>query len=279
MRDYSDYVQAILSAYRAAADLSPPPVPHNRPATEERSVLICSPHPDDEIIVGALPLRLQREGLRVINLCVTLGSNKERQLERLSEAKDACSFAGFELMELAERGLEGITPDCAELFPAQWNAAVEAVAEAICETRPVAVLYPHAADANRTHIGVHRLLLDALPLAGLECHCFQTEFWAPMQKPNLMVEITPEEVATLVAALSLHRGEVARNPYHLRLPMWMMDNVRRGAELVGGQGAAAPSFSFATLYRHSIFSGSRMEYNCAEGCFLASGENAKALLF
>ncbi len=29
----------------------------------------------------------------------------------------------------------------------------------------------------------------------------------------------------------------------------MMDNVRRGAELVGGQGGAAPRFAFATLYR------------------------------
>jgi hypothetical protein len=29
----------------------------------------------------------------------------------------------------------------------------------------------------------------------------------------------------------------------------MMDNVRRGAELVGGQGGAAPDFTFAALYR------------------------------
>ena len=29
----------------------------------------------------------------------------------------------------------------------------------------------------------------------------------------------------------------------------MMDNVRRGAELVGGQGGAAPDFAFAALYR------------------------------
>ena len=29
----------------------------------------------------------------------------------------------------------------------------------------------------------------------------------------------------------------------------MQDNVRRGGELVGGQGGAAPDFTFATLYR------------------------------
>ena len=56
-------------------------------------------------------------------------------------------------------------------------------------------------------------------------------------------------MADLVAATSLHTEEVARNPYHLLLPAWMQDNVRRGGELVGGQGGAVPDFSFATLYR------------------------------
>jgi len=36
---------------------------------------------------------------------------------------------------------------------------------------------------------------------------------------------------------------VRRNPYHARLPAWMMDNVRRGAELAGGQRAAPDSRS------------------------------------
>jgi len=33
------------------------------------------------------------------------------------------------------------------------------------------------------------------------------------------------------------------------MPAWLQDNVRRGAELVGAQGGAAPDFTFATLYR------------------------------
>jgi len=84
---------------------------------------------------------------------------------------------------------------------------------------------------------------------GLACQVVETEFWGAMDAPNLMVESSAADVADLVAALSLHVGEVARNPYHLRLPAWMMDNVRRGAELVGGQGGTAPRFAFATLYR------------------------------
>jgi hypothetical protein len=52
-----------------------------------------------------------------------------------------------------------------------------------------------------------------------------------------------------VAATSFHKGEVVRNPYHLHLPAWLSDNVRRGSELVGGQGTSAPPFHFATLYK------------------------------
>ena len=55
-----------------------------------------------------------------------------------------------------------------------------------------------------------------------------------MPVPNLMIASTVDDVAELVAALSLHAGEVRRNPYHRRLPAWMIDNVRRGAELLGG---------------------------------------------
>ena len=53
----------------------------------------------------------------------------------------------------------------------------------------------------------------------------------------------------MMTALSFHVGEVQRNPYHLLVPAWMQDNVRRGGELVGGQGGAAPDFHVRTLYR------------------------------
>jgi hypothetical protein len=74
-----------------------------------------------------------------------------------------------------------------------------------------------------------------------------------------MVESSPEDVGHLMAALSFHAGEVRRNPYHLRLPAWMMDNVRRGGEVVGGQGGAAPAFTYATLYRASRWREGRLQ--------------------
>jgi hypothetical protein len=98
-----------------------------------------------------------------------------------------------------------------------------------------------------------------------------------MDAPNLMVESSPAEVADLVAALSFHVGEVARNPYHLRLPAWMIDNVRRGAELFGCQGGTAPGFTFATLYRLRLWENGHFCKIFEGGRVLSSEDNMSEL--
>ena len=95
--------------------------------------------------------------------------------------------------------------------------------------------------------------------------------------PNLMIESSATDVADLVAALSQHVGEVSRNPYHLRLPAWMMDNVRRGAELVGGQGSSSPQFTFATLYRLRGWKEGAFHDVLDKGQFIAAGDSLEAL--
>ncbi|HEY5891687.1 MAG TPA: PIG-L family deacetylase [Chthoniobacterales bacterium] len=212
--------------------------------------LIFAPHPDDEVIIGGLPLRLLRElKINVVNVAVTLGSRQDRQAERWQELKNCCDYIGFGLVVPRERGLEGINPVTREKDPERWSSSVKAIADLLIEHRPSIIFFPHDDDWNKTHIGVHYLVLEALGSSGLACQVVETEYWGAMDAPNLMVESSAADVADLVAALSLHVGEVARNAYHLRLPAWMIDNVRRGAELVGGQGGTAPRFAFATLYR------------------------------
>src|SRR4051812_45638205 len=73
-----------------------PPPTKSAPDPNAPVCLIFSPHPDDECIIGGLALRLMREaGMRVINVAVTHGSNKERQQPRLQELKNACDWIGF----------------------------------------------------------------------------------------------------------------------------------------------------------------------------------------
>jgi LmbE family N-acetylglucosaminyl deacetylase len=215
-------------------------------------VLVFAPHPDDECVIGALPLRLRRaHHYRVSAVAVTQGSRPDRQAERLNEMRAACHFLGFELIPTQPNGLAGINLRTREQNPGAWEDAVATIAQIIAYHRAAVIVMPHADDFHSTHTGTHHLVLDAMRSLGpnFRTKVVETEFWRPMAEPNLMVESSPGDVADLVAALTFHKGEVKRNPYHLFLPAWMADNVRRGSELVGGQGAAAPDFRFATLYR------------------------------
>ena len=215
--------------------------------------MFFAPHPDDETIVGALALRLFREAkMNLINVAVTQGSKRERQAERLAELQNACEYLGYGVQTTGPNGLEKVTAQDATGRSAALGAAWwQVIADILAKHQPRVILFPHERDWNGTHIGVHHLVMDALQQmpASFECYLVETEFWGAMDDPNLMVEVSEQDVADLITATTFHVGEVQRNPYHLLLPAWLMDNVRRGAELVGGQGGAAPDFTFAALYR------------------------------
>ena len=256
--------------------------PAPRPALppDAPRALIFSPHPDDECIVGALALRLLRETrMRVLNVAVTQGSKQERRAPRWEELKAACQYLGFGLLPTAPGGLERINVATREQDAAHWRHCVQAVAKILALQQPRVVFFPHDADWNSTHVGTHHLLMDALrcQAAKFQCHVVETEFWGAMATPNLMVESSVDDVADLVAATSFHVGEVRRNPYHVLLPPWMQDNVRRGGELVGGQGGAAPDFTFSTLYRLRWWSGGQLRPAYEGGRQLSVKENPAAL--
>ncbi|UXY16615.1 PIG-L family deacetylase [Chitiniphilus purpureus] len=242
------------------------------------TVLIFAPHPDDECIIGALPLRLAREaGFRVINVAVTQGSNLKRQPERWTELKNACDLLGWDLRETIPGGLMGVGTKTRDGDPTAWAEKVAVIARLIEEYRPAVCVFPHDNDYHSAHIGTHHLVIDALAKAGHGCVLALSEFWRQMEKPNALIATGNNDTADLIAALACHVGEVARNPYHLRLPGWMADNVRRGAEVCGGQGAAAPTFSFGTIYRIVRFDG-RAIVETEQKYTIAPGEDIKAVL-
>ncbi len=242
--------------------------------------MIFSPHPDDEVIIGGLALRLMREaGWRGWNVAVTLGSKQERRAARLEELKQCCAFIGFDLVQTAGQGLERINIGTRRSDEQHWARCVARIGEILFEHRPRVILFPHEQDWNSTHVGTHYLLADALKQLGEEftCYTVETEFWGAMSRPNLMVELSVEQVTELITALTFHAGELGRNPYHLSLPAWMIDNVRRGAELVGGQGGTSPDFVFATLYRLRRWVGGRWAEVIAGGRNLSCREDPGTL--
>lgn len=280
MNPYQQFVSAFvqLSAQGKSLTGAVPPKKKVQPPPGAPVALIFSPHPDDECIIGGLALRLMREAaMRVVNVAVTLGSNQERRAARLAELKNACDWIGF---ELEETGLEKIASATRATEAQLWNTAVQTIAGVLLKYRPAAILFPHELDWNRTHIGTHFLVMDALKSLppDFKTRLIETEFWGQMPSPNLMVELSAGDVADLLAALSLHVGEVRRNPYHARLPAWFMDNVRRGAEVVGGQGGPAPDFVFAALYRVTKWEDGRAKEVFPHGKQMSAKEPAGRVL-
>ncbi len=258
---YADFVREFEALLARAARLprggiTPAPRAPAKPGAPR--ALILAPHPDDECIVGALPLRLQREaGWSVGVVPVTLGSRGDRQAARRKELAAACAYLGWDVLS-PEGGLAAV----------------------LRREDPRLVLFPHAEDANTTHREVHRVCADALRLRGPDFRgaVAETEYWATLPDPNLMVESTALDAADLVAALSFHEGEVARNPYHVLLPCWLADGARRGAELVGGQGAKSSGPALASLYRLSHWDGRALVRAPGPGRVAAAGADLAALL-
>jgi LmbE family N-acetylglucosaminyl deacetylase len=225
----------VLKTFSALFDSKPLTEKTTQPIT----VMILSPHPDDECITGSLALRLMHENhAHVINVAVTTGSNKDRKSERVKELNDACELLNFECLYLDEN----------------WKKKEKELKSLIQKYQPSLIIAPHTKDFHPTHIKTGELLKKILP--GLEKETFfvaWSEFWGQMSKPNVLVEVPQEIVDLQMQALAKHVGEVARNPYHLRLPAWMMDNVRRGSEIIAGKGSESSSMAFGVLYKLQLF--------------------------
>ena len=111
------------------------------------TVMILSPHPDDESIVGSLALRLQRENnAHIVNVAVTLGSEKKRQKARLMELENACDLLDMELVVLSE----------------DWSQKRKELKGLIQKYQPQLILAPHVKDRHPTHIKTGQLLAKAV---------------------------------------------------------------------------------------------------------------------
>ena len=107
------------------------------------TILILSPHPDDESIIGSLPLRLMHENnAHIINIAVTLGSKKTRQKPRLKELQNACTFLEMDLDVLSE----------------DWSVKAKELKSLIQKYQPHLILAPHLKDHHPTHIKTGKLL-------------------------------------------------------------------------------------------------------------------------
>lgn len=291
--DWLKYVRGVTQAVDSGRDIalgpsSVPPVPGSISGrkADGAKIVYCSPHPDDESLGGAFALRLRLEaGAQVTNVAITLGSDLAERERRRRELTSACQVLGFELIIPSEPGTataDGFNhvtlPSRREELEA-WAARVRILADIFLREQPEAIFMPHSDDFNDTHIGTHYLAFDALDEylsrnSRARVLVIETEFWHEMADPNLMVGITAEQAAIQMTAATEHGGEMSRMPYHLLHPCRMMNNVRRGSEVVGGQGAGVQPFTFAELHRVSFRHGRARIEAPPEGRILPPSETA-----
>jgi len=231
------------------------------------TLLLCSPHPDDELLTGALALRLMKEKrCRVINLAFSLGSDPNSKSRRFAELQDACSVVDFE-WRLAKQplGFDNIRPQAQEDH-AEWQAMVEMIVAHFQEIAPDILVMPHAGDGHPSHQGVNLLACEALKLYSQqrEKHLVvaETGFWHPQADPKLMVSLDPVDLALLLSGLEKHAEEMARNPYALQMPARMMASSGRGRELLQGLGEGKGGALFAELYGLAVYDkGERQQWS------------------
>ncbi len=196
-----------------------------------KKVFLVSPHPDDEAINGALALRLKHElGFEIYNIPFSLGSNEARRTERLSELKNSCLELDFELTAPLTSGSE------------------ENELKALClKHTPSIVITSHPSDGHSTHEKCSETVLSVLGELNFEGTVVFHEYWFPQKNPNLLIEIPQNEVVTMIKALLHHEGEISRNPYHLRLPHSLIENSRRGSEIILGVQKQSSDLLFSSI--------------------------------
>lgn len=132
------FVQANIKAMNAGAaiPLGPSAKRLEAPAVEPGAgkpikVVVCSPHPDDEALVGALPLRVHQEcGASVTNCAITLGSNVGQRARRWRELEAACAALGFGLtLANPPGGFDQVNCDNRENHPEEWAGKVRVLSQ------------------------------------------------------------------------------------------------------------------------------------------------------
>lgn len=255
MDAFVKYLQDMIASESALLDA---PIGNGRGGPlnlgSKKKALLLSPHPDDELVTGLWPHRLMNEcGWEIVNVAVTLGSDKTRREKRLGELVRACDHIGFRLALPGPDALEMTEFGTGEDRRAHWEYNVTRIAEIIEWEKPRVVFMPHLDDGHPRHQGTHALGSEALRALGGRFDpltVVETEYWRQMGRANAVVEGSVWDVASLMKALRRYEGEIARNPFHTALPHLMMDNVRR-AELFTGIGQPAPDMHMATIYRYT----------------------------
>jgi LmbE family N-acetylglucosaminyl deacetylase len=187
-----------------------------------KNILLIPAHPDDEVMIGSLALRLKMEhACNIYVLPYSFGSLKKRQAQRKKELSKACLILGFTLLE---------RDNLAPLLMTELNQRLKQMNFDLIITH-------HQKDGHPTHMSCAKLVMKSTQKFKLPV--VVADYWAPNFLANFFVEISTDHLKILYRALVCHQGEIKRNPYHKSYPAFLINNYRLASESVGQFGQSA----------------------------------------
>ncbi len=231
---YSQYVESIAQQYAQLSAQSFSLLPLLKPAnlSDQPRILILAPHPDDECLMAGCALRMQEEwNAKVTVVPFSFGSDPSRRTARSLELKEAVSVLGFQLYSRAS--LDKITD-------------VEFM-DAVKKINPEILISPHPQDLHPTHVEAAVMAKEIVHTSVQPITWIQTEYWQAAKTPTHFIPLSSKQVIKIGEALMKHVGEISRNPYHLSLPAWYMDQARRAPEVLGSGFGGKSNAMFGQL--------------------------------
>ncbi len=250
--NFGAYVRSIEKLYQDALSVQLPALPKLSAslADQPKKILILAPHPDDECLMSGFAIRAKEEyGAWVGVQPFSFGSDLKRRADRAAELKQALLHLKFDLVDSRTSGDDELT-ELDILSALDW-------------AKPDLVILPHVRDGHPTHIRCSQLGVLAVKAyvsrTQSSVHVLYSEFWQSMDAPTMVVPLSADHVIQMGEALMCHAGEVSRNPYHLTMPAFLMDQIRRGSEMASTSGSQAAfgkpkiAATFGQIYGHQKF--------------------------
>jgi LmbE family N-acetylglucosaminyl deacetylase len=187
------------------------PYPNVKEVESNASVVVLSPHPDDDVFgCGGSLLLHSKKGGRVATIYLTdgsrgapdFGSPEEVAVERNREAREAAKVLGISRLFFLDQ--EDSRLSCE-------RDVVGIVREHMEEQKPNIVYVPHFYDNHRDHFETNRVLLEVLRITGSQVRIRAFETWTPIL-PNCLVDVTHVFNAKL-AAIRKHETQLAYIDY------------------------------------------------------------------
>ncbi len=210
-------------------------------------ILILAPHPDDECLMAGYALRAKEDwGSEVYVLPYSYGSRIERRLPRCKEMQAAVEVLGFHWLDSRSNS------QMERLSMSEFVQACRSI-------EPDIIISPHPDDHHPVHVEAAKMVRDfRVAMTAVfnkdasrkkEITWVQTEYWKQNAEPNFFLPLSKDHVIRMGQALQKHEGEISRNPYHLSLPAWLMDQSRRAPEVLGGFGQESSQYLLGILLK------------------------------